>query len=90
MYGSRVPTGIHDEAQSFIPKVSNELSGGAQFHFGNQTKSDLLDEIEGGTTVAELIEWLKANKLQEREELFVKGDSVRPVLSTDDDLFSTC
>ncbi|XP_075243609.1 ubiquitin-related modifier 1 homolog [Convolutriloba macropyga] len=78
--GSSVPNGIHDEAQSFIPKVSIELSGGAQFLFGNQTKFDLLDEIKEGTTVAELIQWLTANKLQEREELFVKGDSVRPGL----------
>ena len=52
---SSVPNGIHDEAQRFIPKVSIELSGGAQFLFGNQTKFDLLDEIKEGTGMSDEI-----------------------------------
>ena len=63
-----------------LSKITIELSGGAQFLFGNKTHFDLINEIEEGTSVAQLIQWLTDNRLEERAELFVKGDSVRPGL----------
>ena len=71
---------IANGASSFLAKLTIEFSGGAQFLFGNRTSLSLDDEIPDGTTVGGLIQWLTENKLEERPELFIKGDTVRPGL----------
>ena len=74
--------------------VSVELSGGAELLFGNVKSHSLsLPILRDGSTkaswhVKDLLVWIKDHLLQEREELFLKDDSVRPgilVLINDSD-----
>ena len=75
-----------------VLKVSVELSGGAELLFGN-VKSHALElpitTQQKEWTVKSLLVWIRDNLLQrEREELFIKDDSVRPgilVLVNDSD-----
>uniref|UniRef100_A0A1I8G7D7 Ubiquitin-related modifier 1 homolog n=1 Tax=Macrostomum lignano TaxID=282301 RepID=A0A1I8G7D7_9PLAT len=59
-------------------KLTLEFGGGAEFLVGNVKKHaiDLPDTQQW--TLGQLLEWIKANKLQERPELFLQGSSVRP------------
>lgn len=60
-------------------KISVQFGGGAELLFGKVKHHDLeLPSVQKHWTIKELIEWLKVNKLTERPELFVQGDSVRP------------
>ncbi|PCH36894.1 ubiquitin-like modifier 1 [Wolfiporia cocos MD-104 SS10] len=70
-----------------MPSVKVEFSGGLELLFSNQRKHDIslpervpADGHESGRPVdiAYLILWLRDNLLQERAELFVENDSVRP------------
>ena len=58
-----------------------EFSGGAELLFNKVKKHqiELPDKLNGGSwTLRDLIAWIKDNLLQERPELFVQEDSVRP------------
>ncbi|KAI5729824.1 hypothetical protein M8J76_006972 [Diaphorina citri] len=60
-------------------KITVQFGGGAELLFGKVKNHDLdLPTGEKPWTIKGLIEWLKLNKLTERPELFVQGDSVRP------------
>lgn len=61
--------------------VRLEFSGGAELLFNKVKKHDVeLPERANNDpwTVKDLIAWITNNLLQERPELFVQGDSVRP------------
>ncbi|XP_054716569.1 ubiquitin-related modifier 1-like [Uloborus diversus] len=70
-------------------EVKIQFSGGLELLFNNQKTVDLvLPAKEEKWTIKALIAYLKSNLLQERPELFVQGDSVRPgilVLVNDSD-----
>lgn len=58
-----------------------EFSGGAELLFNKVKKHqiELPDKPNGGSwTLRDLIAWIKDHLLQERPELFVQEDSVRP------------
>ena len=56
-----------------------EFSGGAELLFGHiKTHNVKLDLSEKKWTIKQLLLWLKDNLLQERPELFLQGDTVRP------------
>lgn len=59
-----------------------EFSGGAELLFNKikRHKIELPDKVgvSNSWNVRDLIGWIKANLLCEREELFVQGESVRP------------
>ncbi|RDD43425.1 Ubiquitin-related modifier 1 [Trichoplax sp. H2] len=59
-------------------RIDIKFSGGAELLFNKIThhQVDLSDDIEWD--MKKLISWIKENLLQERPELFVQGDSVRP------------
>ena len=58
-------------------KIKVEFSGGLELLFNNQ-KSIALDIPEPAFSVTQLIEHLRKSHVQEKEEMFVQGDSVRP------------
>ncbi|KAI1285179.1 Ubiquitin-related modifier 1 -like protein [Halotydeus destructor] len=61
--------------------ITVEFTGGAELLFDNQKSLSVsLPKISGDErwTLEKLISWLKENKLQERPELFVQGNTVRP------------
>ncbi|KAH6569700.1 hypothetical protein BASA50_009696 [Batrachochytrium salamandrivorans] len=61
--------------------VNLEFSGGMELLFGNKRslQATLPDPFLPGTsTLRELIAWTATNLLQERPELFIQGESVRP------------
>ena len=58
-------------------KIKVEFSGGLELLFNNQ-KSLSVEVSEAEFTVTQLIEHLRKNYVQEKEEMFVQGDSVRP------------
>jgi len=61
--------------------VHIEFSGGAELLFNKIKKHDvqLPDQcVSEPWTLRSLISWIKDNLLQERPELFVLGESVRP------------
>lgn len=58
-----------------------EFGGGAELLFNNQKKLTVnlkKENDEDKWTVSRVIQWLKENRLKERCELFVQGNSVRP------------
>ncbi|XP_028407718.1 ubiquitin-related modifier 1-like [Dendronephthya gigantea] len=56
-----------------------EFSGGAELLFGKVKKHNvILQESEKPWTIKKLLFWIKDNLLQERPELFIQGESVRP------------
>ncbi|EGD80674.1 hypothetical protein PTSG_01264 [Salpingoeca rosetta] len=62
-------------------KVSLEFSGGAELLVDGQKNHDVtLPDKEDGSkwTVKDLLAWIKDNLIDERPELFVQGDTVRP------------
>lgn len=59
-------------------KISVEFSGGAELLFGNKKTHTIGLDLIKPNTIEALIEYLKNKLLQEREELFVKGNTVRP------------
>ena len=62
-------------------RVKLEFSGGAELLFGmvKQHAVDLpITEEYQKWTLRDLIAWVRQNLLQERAELFVQGESVRP------------
>ncbi|XP_017778987.1 PREDICTED: ubiquitin-related modifier 1 [Nicrophorus vespilloides] len=59
--------------------ITIEFGGGAELLFGNKKKQEvILPAKEGEWTLKDLIFWMKDNLLQERPELFIQDDSVRP------------
>lgn len=61
------------------PNIVLEFSGGAELLFGHtkQHKVDLPHSPEPWT-IKSLLVWIKENLLQERPELFLQGERVRP------------
>lgn len=61
------------------PTITLEFSGGAELLFGDirEHKVDL-PEQKVPWTIKSLLVWIKDNLLQERPELFLQGDTVRP------------
>ncbi|XP_030063804.1 ubiquitin-related modifier 1 isoform X2 [Microcaecilia unicolor] len=56
-----------------------EFSGGAELLFGGLKKHHVTLPIQSDTwDIRHLLVWIKQNLLQERPELFIQGDSVRP------------
>lgn len=69
-------------------EISLEFGGGAELLFGRQKKHSVTLPDEDAWTIAKLLQWIKANLLKERPELFLQGTSVRPgilVLINDED-----
>ena len=59
--------------------IKLEFSGGAELLFDKKkTHHVTLPNSKKSWTLRLLIGWIKDNLLQERPELFVQGDSVRP------------
>ncbi|CAB3988966.1 Ubiquitin-related modifier 1 [Paramuricea clavata] len=69
--------------------ISLEFSGGAELLFGKVKKHNVvLQETDKPWTIRKFLFWIKDNLLQERPELFIQGESVRPgilVLINDSD-----
>mmetsp|Transcript_9746 Transcript_9746/g.35709 ORF Transcript_9746/g.35709 Transcript_9746/m.35709 type:complete len:103 (-) Transcript_9746:243-551(-) len=60
-------------------RLSVEFSGGLEALFGGAREKALqVEHDEGELTVRQLLEHLRLRHLQERPELFLKDDSVRP------------
>eukprot|EP00891_Asterochloris_glomerata_P001546 jgi/Astpho2/1546/Aster-05417 len=61
-------------------KLNINLSGGLELLFGNKKEltADVPVAKNKQLTIAPLLSWLRQNALTEREELFIKGNSVRP------------
>ena len=61
-------------------KVHLEFAGGAELLFNKVKKHDidLPDQLSKPWTLKQLIAWIRDNLLQERPELFVMGETVRP------------
>lgn len=62
-------------------KVHVEFAGGAELLFNKVKKHDidLPDQPDSKSwTLKDLIAWIRENLLQERPELFVLGETVRP------------
>lgn len=57
-------------------KISLEFRGGAELLVANKSQHNV--DIEGSWSMAKLLKWIRDNLLQERPELFLQGDSVRP------------
>ncbi|XP_046845406.1 ubiquitin-related modifier 1-like [Xenia sp. Carnegie-2017] len=59
--------------------ISLEFSGGAELLFGKVKKHDVvLEEAKQPWSIKKLLFWIKDNLLQERPELFLQGETVRP------------
>lgn len=59
--------------------VTIEFSGGAELLCGNVKKHSVeLPKLDGKWQVKNLLVWIKDNLIQERPELFLLGDTVRP------------
>jgi len=59
--------------------ISLEFTGGAELLFGNKKKHLVqLEQTDPKLKVRDLLTWIKNNLLQERSDLFIQGDSVRP------------
>ncbi|XP_013793822.1 ubiquitin-related modifier 1-like [Limulus polyphemus] len=64
---------------SFNGKSGNISSGGAELLFNNKKKFDvMLPSSDKPWTIKNLLKWIKDNLLEERPELFIQKDSVRP------------
>ena len=63
-------------------KISLEFSGGAELLFNKVKKHDIelpeRTDTDDIWTLRALIAWITKNLLQERPELFVQGETVRP------------
>lgn len=61
-------------------KLTLEFAGGAELLFGKQKihTVDLPSNESTPWTIRSLLVWIRENILQERPELFIQGDSVRP------------
>lgn len=62
-------------------KVCIEFSGGAELLFNKVKKHEVDLPLQSDSqpwTIRTLIHWITQNILQERPELFVQGESVRP------------
>ncbi|GIY14197.1 ubiquitin-related modifier 1 [Caerostris darwini] len=70
-------------------EVTIKFSGGLELLFKNQKEHIVeLPESNEKWTIKSLIVWIRENLLQERPELFIEGESVRPgilVLVNDSD-----
>lgn len=59
--------------------VRVDLSGGLELLFGNKKRFDVeLLGAPGAVDMSVLLRWMRDNILQQRPELFLSGDSVRP------------
>ena len=59
--------------------VTLEFSGGAELLFGHIKKHEIkLNTLEQKWNIKKLLIWMKDNLLQERPELFLQGDTIRP------------
>ncbi|KAK4877484.1 hypothetical protein RN001_009990 [Aquatica leii] len=59
--------------------ISLGFGGGAELLFGNKKNISIsLPKTQKQWTIGELLKWIKDNLLQERPELFIQDDSVRP------------
>ncbi|XP_059476239.1 ubiquitin-related modifier 1 [Neocloeon triangulifer] len=64
---------------SDVLKISIHFSGGAEILFDNIKKHELsLQKDDLTWDLRRLISWIRDNKMKSRQELFAKGDSVRP------------
>lgn len=61
------------------PTITLEFSGGAELLFGDIKEHVVnLPACTHQWTIKSLLVWIKENLLQERPELFLQGDTVRP------------
>ncbi|CAG5136073.1 unnamed protein product [Candidula unifasciata] len=59
--------------------ITVEFSGGAELLCGNVKKHSLnLPKQEHKWKIRDLLVWIRDNMIQERPELFMQGDTVRP------------
>ncbi|BFZ05993.1 hypothetical protein BsWGS_09032 [Bradybaena similaris] len=59
--------------------IAVEFSGGAELLCGNVKKHNLnLPKQEHIWRIRDLLVWIRDNLIQERPELFMQGDTVRP------------
>jgi len=59
--------------------ITLKFSGGAELLFGNIKKHSVkLDPIDQKWNIRKLLVWIRDNLLQERQELFLQGDTIRP------------
>ncbi|KAF8058417.1 URM1 [Scenedesmus sp. PABB004] len=59
-------------------RLKLEFSGGLELLFGGLKEHEVEVPADGQLTVGQLLPWTRDALLQERPELFMKGDSVRP------------
>lgn len=60
-------------------RLTLEFAGGAELLFGKQKHHSIdLPQQQTTWTIRSLLVWIRENLLQERPELFIQGDSVRP------------
>ena len=57
-------------------KINVDFGGGAELLFDNVKQHQL--DLPSPHTIRHLLTYLRDNKLRERPELFLQGDSVRP------------
>ncbi len=57
-------------------RIKVELGGGLELLCGKQKQHTV--DLEGGTTLRDLVSLLRSSVIKERADLFVHGDSVRP------------
>lgn len=57
-------------------KINIDFGGGSEYLFGNQTKFSV--SLPENSTIQTLLDYMRQNLLQEREELFYQGNTVRP------------
>eukprot|EP00116_Pleurobrachia_bachei_P018870 sb/3479132/ len=57
--------------------ITIELSGGAELLFDGKKRHEV-SLPEEGWTIAKLLPWIRDNLLQERPELFMQGQTVKP------------
>ncbi|KAF5278143.1 hypothetical protein FQR65_LT03659 [Abscondita terminalis] len=59
--------------------ISLGFGGGAELLFGNKKNVEVsLPNTENQWTIGGLLKWIKDNLLEERPELFIQDESVRP------------
>jgi len=60
-------------------KINLQFSGGAELLVGDIKEHKIMLEENGSKwNIQQLLVWIKDNILQERPELFLKGNTVRP------------
>lgn len=57
-------------------KIKLDFGGGSEYLFGNKTKFDI--SLPANSTIQDLLDYMRKNLLQERDELFYLENTIRP------------